>query len=79
VIVVLGCLLSPTQFGLIFMILVTALASRIADLGLGAAIIQKKMLSDRTLDAAFWLSGMIGGALTTVFSLPWEPTTLPTG
>ena len=52
------------------MILVfTGFATNIADLGLGASIIQKQALSEGSLDAVFWLSIVIGAALTTIFSL----------
>jgi O-antigen/teichoic acid export membrane protein len=63
--VALARLLSPDDFGLIGMVLVlTGFAAAIADLGLGAAIVQREAPSDETLSSAFWLSLGAGGALT---------------
>jgi O-antigen/teichoic acid export membrane protein len=68
--IVLARLLSPDKFGLIAMVLViSGFASSIADVGLGASIIQKQALSERHLDAVFWLNVATGGALTLVFIL----------
>jgi O-antigen/teichoic acid export membrane protein len=70
VLIALARLVSPGDFGLIGMILVfTGFASSIADMGLGASIVQKQALSDGGLDSVFWLSIAIGGALTIIFSL----------
>jgi O-antigen/teichoic acid export membrane protein len=67
--VVLARLLSPADFGLIGMILVfIGFASSIADMGLGASIIQKQAVTDRHLDSVFWMNVAVGGALTIVFS-----------
>jgi O-antigen/teichoic acid export membrane protein len=68
--VILARLLSPHEFGLIGMILViTGFASSIADIGLGASIVQKQELSKVNLDSVFWLNVATGGVLTLVFSL----------
>jgi O-antigen/teichoic acid export membrane protein len=68
--VILARVLSPREFGLIGMILViTGFATSIADVGLGASIVQKQEPSDRDLDSVFWLNAAIGGALTLLFSL----------
>ena len=55
-IVVVG-LLGPAAYGLFgFAMLVTDLPEMIAELGLGAAIIQKRDLDDAELETLFWLS-----------------------
>ena len=55
--VVLARLLSPADFVLIAMILVfIGFASSLADMGLGASIIQKQWVSDRHLDSVFWMT-----------------------
>ena len=52
------------------MILVfTGFASSIADMGLGASIVQAQALSDENLDSVFWLNIAIGSALTIIFIL----------
>lgn len=54
--VLLARMLSPDAFGLVGMALVfTALVQVINDLGLGAAIVQRKDLSSYHMDAAFWI------------------------
>ena len=63
-------LLNPHEFGLVGMILVfTGFAASLADLGLGASIIQSQSASDRHLNSAFWLSVAVGGALTLLFCI----------
>jgi O-antigen/teichoic acid export membrane protein len=68
--VVLARLLGPAEFGLMAMILVfTGFASILADLGLGAFIIQKPLVTDAHLNSAFWLSVAVGGFLTILFGI----------
>jgi O-antigen/teichoic acid export membrane protein len=70
VLILLAHLLSPGEFGLVGMILVfTGFALSIADMGLGASIVQAQTLSAENLDAAFWFNIAIGGTLTFVFIL----------
>jgi len=48
-------LLSPKDYGLVGMVLVfTGFAMSLADMGLGASIIQKTELSDRHLNSVFY-------------------------
>jgi O-antigen/teichoic acid export membrane protein len=68
--VVLARLLSPKEYGLLGMVLVfTGFANYVADMGLGASIIQKATLSDRHLNSVFWLNAATGLALTVIFAL----------
>lgn len=68
--VILARLLSPKEYGLLGMVLVfTAFANNIADMGLGASIIQRSTLSDRHLNSVFWLNVVTGMALTALFAL----------
>src|SRR5450755_2797068 len=68
--VVLARLLSPKEYGLLGMVLVfTGFASYVADMGLGASIIQKATLSDRHLNSVFWLNTATGLVLTVIFAL----------
>ena len=61
VLIVLAHLLSPHEFGLIGMILIfTGFASSIADMGLGASIVQAQVLSDENLNSVFWLNIALG-------------------
>ena len=70
VLIVLAHLLSPHEFGLIGMILIfTGFASSIADMGLGASIVQAQALSDENLDSVFWLNIALGCTLTMIFIL----------
>lgn len=63
--VVLARILGPTVYGLIGMITVfTGFATVFGDFALGAAIIQRKELEPRHLNAAFWTNIMMGAALT---------------
>lgn len=60
-IVVLARLLPPEEYGLMAMALVVVnLAMLVRDLGTSAAIIQRKDLSDRTINAVFWLNIYMG-------------------
>jgi PST family polysaccharide transporter len=66
--VALARLLSPREFGLVAM--VTALsgfASLFAELGLGAALIQKEEVSDLQLSSVFWLNLTCGVILSLIF------------
>ena len=72
--VVLARLLSPSEFGLVGMIVVfTGFAASLMELGLGAAIVQMHAPSARHLNAAFWLNVGIGAALTLLLAVcaPW--------
>lgn len=66
--VVLARLLAPEQFGLIGMIYIfTGFAAVLGDLGLGAALVQRRDIDDDHLTAVFWTSIAAGGALTLAF------------
>jgi O-antigen/teichoic acid export membrane protein len=68
--VVLARLLSPKDYGLLGMVVVfTGFANSLADMGLGASIIQKSDLSDRHLNSVFWINVLTGILLTTLFVL----------
>jgi|HubBroStandDraft_1064217.scaffolds.fasta_scaffold20350_2 O-antigen/teichoic acid export membrane protein len=72
--VALARLLSPREYGLLGMVLVfTGFATSLADMGLGASIIQRQALSERHLNSVFWLNLATGLALTGLFVLlaPW--------
>ena len=65
--VALARLLSPAEFGLVGMIIVfTGFAASLADLGLGASLIQRPSVSEAHLNAVFWLNVAMGGLLTTL-------------
>ncbi|MDK7031540.1 MULTISPECIES: MOP flippase family protein [Klebsiella] len=60
-IVVLARLIPPSEYGLMAMALVvTNFATLVRDLGTSAAIIQRKDLSNRTINAIFWLNVSMG-------------------
>ncbi|WP_375504710.1 lipopolysaccharide biosynthesis protein [uncultured Jatrophihabitans sp.] len=66
--VVLARLLTPTDYGLVAIVLVfTAFASLFTDLGLGAAIVHRSDPDHETLSTAFWLNALSGLALTGLF------------
>ena len=68
--IVLARLLSPREYGLLGMVLVfTGFASSMADMGLGASIIQRSTLSERHLNSVFWLNLATGAALTVLVAL----------
>jgi O-antigen/teichoic acid export membrane protein len=68
--VILARLLSPKEYGLLGMVLVfTGFASFVADMGLGASIIQRSTVTERHLNSVFWLNVATGIALTTAFAL----------
>jgi O-antigen/teichoic acid export membrane protein len=63
--IVLARMLGPAVYGLIGMITVfTGFAAVFGDLALGAAIIQRKELEERHLNAAFWTNVAMGVLLT---------------
>jgi O-antigen/teichoic acid export membrane protein len=67
--VVLVRLLSPKDYGLLGMVLVfTGFAMSLADMGLGASIIQKSELSSRHLNSVFWLNVATGIFLSVLFA-----------
>lgn len=68
--VVLARILNPRDYGLLGMVLVfTGFARSLADMGLGASIIQKHELSERHLSSVFWLNVATGILLTALFVL----------
>ena len=63
--IILARILGPKAYGLIGMTAVfTGLAMLFSDLGLGAAIVQRKKLEERHLDSAFWINLVAGIAMT---------------
>ena len=61
-------ILGPKAYGLIGMIVVfTGFANIFGDLGLGAAIIQRKQLEPMHLNTAFWINVIMGGSMTILF------------
>jgi O-antigen/teichoic acid export membrane protein len=61
-------LLGPGEFGLMAMVMVfSGFASIFSDMGLGAALIQRKDLSDRHINTAFWINVGMGVFLTSLF------------
>lgn len=62
-------LLTPDDFGQVGMILVFAgLAQLFSELGLGAAVVQRKDLRPEHLDSVFWANIAAGAVLTCVFA-----------
>ncbi|MGK4328823.1 MOP flippase family protein [Lonsdalea quercina] len=60
-IVVLARMIPPQEYGLMAMALVVVnLATLVRDLGTSAAIIQRKELQDKTINAVFWLNIFMG-------------------
>lgn len=67
-------LLLPSDFGLVAMgLMVMDIAGLMSDLGLGAALIQRKQLDPQHLTTCFWANQMIGVGLwgMTVGASPW--------
>ena len=65
---ILAHLLSPNDFGLLAMATVfTNLATLIAELGVGYALIQKQDVEEKHYSSAFWLNIFIGLLLTIIF------------
>jgi len=57
-------ILSPKDFGLLGMaVLVTGVVQLFGNLGLGAALVQKKNIDDEYLSTAFWSSLIVGSGL----------------
>lgn len=68
--VLLARLLPPADFGLVAMALVvTGLATLVADLGLGPAVVQRRELTQRHLRTAWTASILIGLAITAAVAL----------
>jgi O-antigen/teichoic acid export membrane protein len=62
--VFLARLIEPSEFGLLAMVTVMVGFLQIfRDFGLGAALIQKKELSQREINSVFWLNTTIGGLI----------------
>jgi PST family polysaccharide transporter len=62
--VVLARLLVPADFGLVALVVVfTGFAAVLTDLGLGAALIHRRVIEERHLSSAFWLSVLVGAGL----------------
>jgi len=69
VVVVLARLLGPRDFGLIAMIAVFAnFAQMYADLGFGAALIQRKEVAEAHLSSVFWVNVVVGLTLVLLFA-----------
>ncbi len=67
---VLSRLLPPSEYGLLAMALVaTNFASILRDSGMGAAVVQKRELSDATLNTVFWLNVGLGVGLAVLLAL----------
>jgi O-antigen/teichoic acid export membrane protein len=70
VVAVLARILTPYEFGLMAMVyILTNFASLYAELGLGAALIQKQNVTQELFSSVFWLNVSSGLALTTLFFL----------
>ncbi len=68
--IVIARLLDPAALGLMGMIVVmTGFAASVADLGLGASIIQKQDIADRQLQTVFWLVAGLGAVFCALFAL----------
>jgi O-antigen/teichoic acid export membrane protein len=66
--IALARLLGPKEFGLMGMVMVfTGFASTFSDMGLGAALIQRKDLSESHINTVFWINLGMGVLLTGVF------------
>lgn len=60
-------LLSPEEFGLIGMVMVIVPITQVfMDMGLGAALIQKKEVSQNLFSSVFWLNIIIGAIMTSL-------------
>ena len=67
--ILLARLLSPTEFGLVAMATVfTGIANMIADLGLGASLIQKADVTEEHYSAVFWFAMAMAATLFVVFA-----------
>ena len=66
---VMARLLTPSDYGLLGMVLAfTALLATFQDLGLSAATVQRKNLTEAQLSAVFWLNVALGSAMTLLFA-----------
>jgi PST family polysaccharide transporter len=66
---ILARLLTPSDFGLIAMVVVFSnFVAIFAGFGLESAIVQKKDVSDEALSSTFWISVGLGALLTAVFA-----------
>ena len=83
---VMARLLTPNDYGLLGMVLAfTALLATFQDLGLSAATVQRKDLTEAQLSAVFWLNVALGTAMALLFAasapaVAWfydEPTLVP--
>jgi polysaccharide transporter, PST family len=63
--ILLAHLLLPSEFGLAGLAIVfSGIAIGLSDIGLGAAIIQRKSLTEEDRSTVFWVTAMVGVALT---------------
>lgn len=72
--ILLARLLDPSDFGLLGMILVfSSLTDILKNLGLGQALVHKKVLESELLNAVFWVNIFVGILLLGIFQLaaPW--------
>ncbi|MEI9973866.1 MAG: lipopolysaccharide biosynthesis protein [Ignavibacteriota bacterium] len=70
VIVVLGRLLSPAEFGLVAMVTpILGFVGTFNDLGFAQAIIQKKEINDRQISALFWMNFAVSLALAAILAI----------
>jgi O-antigen/teichoic acid export membrane protein len=68
--VLLARLLAPEHFGLIGMVTVfTGFAAVFAEFGLGAALVQRREVSDEHWSSAFWINVAVGWLVTGLFLL----------
>src|SRR5665647_1531225 len=66
---ILARLLTPSDFGLIAMIVVfSSFVAIFSDFGLSSAIVQRKEVSDEALSSTFWISVGLGALLTLAFT-----------
>jgi PST family polysaccharide transporter len=71
--VVLARLLAPSDFGLVGMAAVyTGLVTMLGEMGLGAALVQRRDISERDLDTVFW-SGLAAAAVIYAASFALSP------
>jgi len=67
--IVLARLLSPQEFGLVAMVMVIGnFALLIAELGLGAGLVQRREVNEAHFSSVFWLNLLVGLALTGLFA-----------
>lgn len=68
--VILTRLLSAREFGLMGMIYVfTGFAQYLADMSLGASLVQKQDIGERHLNSVFWVNMGVGASLTALFAM----------